>query len=179
VILLELFWVCLQTSLVSFGGVHGALPEWQRVFVVEHGWLTNDQLMESYVVGQLVPGPSMVVTVLLGQRVAGPAGAFVAFLATNIPPILFALGIGGLLRRAREVQWVRRVEIALRPLVVGFMAAAAYGIVRGQLEAGVLPLVLVGSAAALAYAYDLLRPVPLMLSSGVAYWTLCATLFAY
>ena len=38
-ILLQLFWLFFRTSLVSFGGIYGALPELQRVFVVEHHFL--------------------------------------------------------------------------------------------------------------------------------------------
>ena len=175
--LVQLFWVCFQTSLVSFGGVHGALPEWQRVFVAQHGWLTNEQLMESYVVGQLAPGPSMVVAVLLGQKVAGTPGACAAFLGTYSAPLVFALLLARLLRRVREVPWMHRVELAVRPLVVGFMAAAALGILRTQWNAGVLPLLLIGASAAVTYRRGWLRPVPLMLSSGAAYWLLSTLVF--
>jgi chromate transporter len=172
VTLVQLFWVCFQTSLVAFGGVHGGLPEWHRVFVVQHGWLTNEQLMESYVVGQLAPGPSMVVAVLLGQRVAGTAGACAAFLGTYSPPLLFSLLLDRLLGRARQVPWMKRVGVAVRPLVVGFMAAAALGILRTQWNAGAPLLVLVGAVAAITYVRGLLGPVPLMLSSGAGYWLL-------
>jgi len=173
-IYLALFWICFQTSVVSFGGVHGALPEWERVFVGERHWLTHEQLMESYVVGQLVPGPSMVVAGLLGQRVAGAPGAVAALLGTYAAPLLLAFGLGALLRRAHEVQWIRRVEVGLRPLVVGFMAAAALGIVRAQLREDVQPLLFVGVASALTYAHGLLAPVPLMLAAGCASWLLYA-----
>ena len=169
-ILLELFWTCFQTSLVSFGGVHGGISEWQRVFVTERGWLTAEQLMESYVVGQLAPGPSMVVAVLLGERVAGTPGAVAAFLGTYTAPVLFALGLGALLRRVREVRWMRQVEVALRPLVVGFMAATALGIAQAQWAEAALPMLVVGLGAAACYARGLLRPVPLMMSAGAAYW---------
>ena len=177
-ILLQLFWVSLLTSLVSFGGVHGALPEWQRVFVVEQHWISNEQLMESYVIGQLAPGPSMVVAVLLGQRVAGTAGACAALLGTYTPPVLFALGLGHLLRRAHEVMWIRRIELALRPLVVGFMTAAALGILRAQIEAGLLPLAIIAAGSTALYAYGLLRPVPLMMVAGASYGLL-ASLLSY
>ncbi|MET0340277.1 MAG: chromate transporter [Polyangiales bacterium] len=171
-IALELFYVCFVTSLLSFGGVHGALPEWQRAFVTERHWLTADVLMESYVVGQLAPGPSMVVAGLLGLRIAGGMGALAALLGTYTAPLAFAFGTGALLRRAAQLAWVRRVEVALRPLVVGFMAAAALGIVRVQVASGPLALVLVGAGAALAHARGWLGPVPLMLASGIAAWLL-------
>lgn len=167
-ILLELFWICFQTSLMSFGGVHGALPEWQRAFVTERHWLTAEVLMESYVVGQFAPGPSMVVAGLLGMRVAGPAGAVAALLGTYTAPLTFAFGIAALLRRAEQLAWLRRLELALRPLVVGFMAAAALGIARVQLDGGALGLLIVGSAATLAHVRGWLGPVPLMMAAGAA-----------
>lgn len=171
-IYLELFWVCFRTSLVSFGGVHGALPEWQRVFVDERAWVTSAQLMESYVVGQLAPGPSMAVAILLGERVAGVPGACAAFLGTYTPAVLLAFAIAGVLRRAQQVDWIRRVEVALRPLVVGFMAAASIGIVRAQLNGSAVAAFATCAVAALVHMLGLLRPVPLMLGAGALCWLL-------
>jgi chromate transporter len=87
-ILAQLFWLCFRTSLVSFGGVYGALPELQRLFVVKYAWLTSEQLIQSYVIGQLVPGPNMVVCTLIGLRVAGVPGALAASLGTYLAPSL-------------------------------------------------------------------------------------------
>jgi chromate transporter len=170
-IVLELFYLCFRTTLVSFGGVYGALPEFSRLFVVERGWITSHQLMESYMIGQIVPGPNMVMTVMIGYRVAGIPGAAAAFAGTYAPPVLLICGVAALFARFRSVAWVRRIELSLRPLVIGLLAGAAASIVRDQVTAqGVLPTLIVGAIAAIAYLRRWLGPLPLLLGSGVLFW---------
>ena len=86
-IVFELFYLCFRTSLLSFAGVYGALPELSRLFVTERGWITAHQLTESYMIGQIVPGPNMVLSVTIGYRVAGIPGACAAFPLPGTPDI--------------------------------------------------------------------------------------------
>jgi chromate transporter len=169
VILVQLFWLCFRTSLVSFGGVYGALPELQRVFVGKYAWLTSEQLVQSYVIGQLVPGPNMVVCTLIGLRVAGVPGACAASLGTYLAPILLISAAAKIFHRYYDVVWVRRLEIALRPMVIGFMSAAAIAILRSQLSEQAMATVLVTALAAVLYVRRILGPMTLMAASGVAF----------
>jgi chromate transport protein ChrA len=57
-------------------------------------------------------------------------GACAAFLGTYAAPILLIALTATLFQRFRRVAWVRRVELALRPLVIAFMGAAALAIAR-------------------------------------------------
>jgi chromate transporter len=171
----ELFLICFRTSLVSFGGVYGALPELQRAFVDERHWISATELIDCYVVAQFVPGPNMVITTLIGQRVAGVPGAAAAFAGTYLAPIMLTLASALLFRRYRSLDWVRRIEIALRPLVFAFMGAAAVSILRTQLQHRMWLTLVACAAISCVYARGLLKPVPLVLASGAFYW-LSATL---
>ncbi len=41
---------CFRISLLSFGGIYGAFPELQRVFVTQQRILTTEQLVDGIVV---------------------------------------------------------------------------------------------------------------------------------
>ncbi|MEI9948488.1 MAG: chromate transporter [Pseudomonadota bacterium] len=168
-ILLQLFWLFFRTSLVSFGGLYGALPELQRVFVVEHHFLSSQQLIQNYVIGQLVPGPNMVACTLIGLQIAGVPGALAASLGTYLPPILLISAVASAFHRYYGLAWVRRLEVSLRPLSVGFMAAAVVTILRAQLTSQVAATVIVALFSGTLYARRILGPMTLIAVSGLAF----------
>ena len=120
----EIFWVFFKISLLAFGGVFGVLPELERMVVVQHGWLTSSQFIQSYVVAQFVPGPNMAMCPLIGWWVAGWGGMFAGFLGIYLGPILVMTLAFALYHRYRDLEWVRRSELAMRPVVLGLMLAS-------------------------------------------------------
>ena len=168
-ILLELLWLFFRTSLLSFGGLYGAFPELQRVFVVEHHFLTSDQLIQDYVIGQLVPGPNMVACTLIGLHIAGVPGALAASLGTYLAPILLISAVAKAFHRYYRVAWVRRLEVALRPLAMGFMAAAVVTILRTELSSQAVVTVVVTAFSGVLYLRRMLGPMTLLAASGIAF----------
>ena len=168
-ILLQLFWLFFRTSLVSFGGIYGAFPELQRVFVVEHHLLSSEQLIQCYVIGQLVPGPNMVACTLIGLQIAGVPGALAASVGTYLAPVLLISAAAKAFHRYYRVPWVRRLEVSLRPLAMAFMAAAIVSILRTELASHALIAILVTALSALLYLRRVLGPMTLIAASGVAF----------
>ena len=168
-ILLQLFWLFFRTSLISFGGLYGALPELQRVFVVQHHFISSDQLIQNYVIGQLVPGPNMVACTLIGLQIAGVPGALAASFGTYLAPILLICAIANAFHRYYRVAWVRRLEVSLRPLAFGFMSAAVVTILRAQFASQVVVTLIVAALAAVLYVRRILGPMTLIAVSGLAF----------
>jgi chromate transporter len=133
-IYLDLFWIFFRLSLVSFGGVFGLLPELQRILVQDRHWLTTDQFMQTFVVGQIVPGPNMAMCALIGYRVGGPLGAVVSFLGIYAGPILIMAASCAIYYRYRENTQVQRAERALRPLVLGLILSATATLMKDELS---------------------------------------------
>ena len=127
----------------------------------------------------MVPGPGMVACALIGQRVAGLPGALTAFVGTYAAPALLIRGVAGLFDRYRSLVWVRRTEVALRPLVVGFMGAATVTILLQQMHGHPWATVTVAAGASWLYARRVLSPLPLMAAAGVACWVIFATLSSH
>ena len=119
--LLALFWIFFRLGLVSFGSVFAVLPELQRA-LVDQGLITPEGFVQAFVLGQVVPGPAMAMCAVIGWKVAGLAGALVAFVGIYSGPVAIMGGAYAVYHRWRDVTWVRRLELAVRPVVLGLLA---------------------------------------------------------
>jgi len=122
--LLGLFWIFFRVGLVSFGGVFSVLPELQRA-LVDEGYITPQGFIQAFVLGQVVPGPNMAMCTAIGWHVAGPAGALAAFVGIYSGPVAMMGAAFAAYHRWRDITWVRRLELAMRPVVLGLLGASA------------------------------------------------------
>ena len=85
----KLFRVFAEMGAVCFGGGYAMLSLVQRVVVEEHGWATEEELMDYYAIGQCTPGIIAVnVSTFIGHKLRGLPGAIVASLGFISPSIL-------------------------------------------------------------------------------------------
>jgi len=103
--------------------------------------------MQLFAVAQTVPGPNVLVTSLIGYRVAGVPGSIVALLALCLPTAAIAWAVSGLRERFRESPWRGVIQRALAPLLVGLMFAAGYTIATPHAPDWRLWLIALGTAA--------------------------------
>src|SRR5436305_12359614 len=80
----QLFVTFLKVSLCGFGGP----IVWARRFIVEQQhWLTDQEFADLLGLCQFLPGPNVAsITVCLGSRLPGPAGALAALAGVNVIP---------------------------------------------------------------------------------------------
>jgi len=64
-------------SLLTVGGGMAAYPEMQYLAVDVHQWLTERQLIHLYSLGQMAPGPNMMMIVVIGDWAVVSAGSAV------------------------------------------------------------------------------------------------------
>ena len=57
-------------SLLTIGGGMAASPEMKSLVVDVHHWLTDQQVIHIYSVGQIAPGPNMMMVAAIGERLA-------------------------------------------------------------------------------------------------------------
>lgn len=178
----KIFLVFLRLSVISFGGVVGILPELERVLVTQNHWLTHDQFMQSYVLAQFVPGPNMVMCAMIGYCIRGWASFTAAFVGIYLMPVLLMSAVCFLYGRYRNVVVVRRLEVALRPLVCGLLVASLVQLWWGQ-GTSLLPMPFASLVLAVAVTFlgiVLLRsrvgPLCLIFSLGVVTWGVASVL---
>ncbi len=83
-----LFRTCFIISACTFGGGMVVISMLQKKFVEELGWIDEDEVMDMFAIAQSCPGVMAVNTsIIIGYRIAGPAGAVLTVLGTVIPPM--------------------------------------------------------------------------------------------
>ncbi len=126
--LLPIFLFFLKVGAVLFGSGYVLLAFLQSELVNHYGWLTQQQLLDAIVVGQITPGPVFTTATFIGYLLAGPPGAFWATLGIFLPAFIF-VGLS-----APFIPRLRNSKLAARFLDgVNASALALMGVVTCQL----------------------------------------------
>jgi chromate transporter len=138
-------------SLVSVGGIPSVMPEMQRLVVDVQGWMSAAEYTQLFAIAQAAPGPNVLVTALIGWKVAGLLGGVVALGAFCGPAAVLAYSIGGIWDRMRDAPWRKAFQRTLVPISVGFIVSGGYVLATPQ---GVdwQSALIAGSSAAVLYA---------------------------
>jgi chromate transporter len=110
-------------SLLTVGGGMAAYPEMENLTVNVHHWVTQDQLVHFYSLGQMAPGPNLNMVAAIGEHAAGLPGAIAVLLAFYAPTGLFALIIGRLWIKLANWPWRTSIQNGLAPTALGLMLA--------------------------------------------------------
>ena len=119
-------------SLVSVGGIPSVMPEMQRLVVDVQGWMSAAEYTQLFAIAQAAPGPNVLVTALIGWKVAGLAGGMVALGAFCGPAAVLAYSIGGYWDRMRDAPWRKVLQHVLVPISVGFIVSGGYVLATPQ-----------------------------------------------
>jgi chromate transporter len=118
-------------SLLTVGGGMAAFPELKVLTVDVHHWLTFPQLIHLYSVGQMAPGPNMMMIVSIGQWAAGLPGAVVVLIAFFLPTALLAFFMGRLWTRLEKWPWRTSIQRGLAPVSIGLLLAGCLTMAKG------------------------------------------------
>lgn len=120
-------------SLLTVGGGMAAFPEMKTLTVDVHHWLTFQQLIHLYSVGQMAPGPNMMMIVSIGEWVAGVVGAVVVLIAFFGPTGLLALFVGRLWKKLDKWPWRDSIQKGLAPVSIGLLLAGCFTMAKGAI----------------------------------------------
>lgn len=153
----------------TFGGGLSVLAFMQDQVVNQLHWLTDREFLDGLALGQLTPGPILMVAAFVGYKLAGVVGALVAAMAIFLPSFLLMLSILPWMARIKEWRWMKAALKGIGPAVIGLLVvafgqmlpaavidvftgllfvAAVIGLLRWRVSP--LPPVLAGAAAGLA-----------------------------
>jgi chromate transporter len=123
-LLFDLFMTFARLALIAIGGMNSVLPEVYREVVDVKGWMSAAELADLIALTQASPGPNGQFVSLVGLRLAGVPGFFVAGLAVALPPAIVAFAMSRAQRRLATVRWVRAAQNGLVPVIVGLILAS-------------------------------------------------------
>jgi chromate transporter len=124
--LVELAFYFGLLSLISTGGMLSVIPEMHRYVVDVKHWITPADFIQMFAVGQAAPGPNVVIAGLIGWKVAGVAGAFVALGAICGPAAILAFWVASMWERMKESPWRAVAQRAMAPIVVGLVFSGGF-----------------------------------------------------
>jgi chromate transporter len=164
--LFDIAGVFAYLSLLTVGGGMAAFPELKDLTVDVHHWLTFPQLLHYYSLGQLAPGPNMMMVASIGAQVAGLTGAAVALVAFLLPTGVLTLTVGRFWNRLADWPWRPAIQRGLGSVSVGLVLAGAIVMARGALT-GPLYIALGAGVFALLMLTKINPALPIVASGAI------------
>jgi chromate transporter len=124
--LVELTLYFMLLSLISVGGMPSVLPELQRYVVDVKGWMTPEDFIQVFAVGQAAPGPNILIASLVGWKVAGLPGALLALAAMCGPAAVLAWWVDEAWARFKDAPWRLAMQRAISPVVVALILSGGF-----------------------------------------------------
>jgi chromate transporter len=150
----------LKVGAFSFGGGLTILAFMQDQVVNQLHWLTPQQFLDGLALGQLTPGPLLMLAAFVGYALGSIWGAVVAAAAIFMPSFILMLSVLPLLERMKRLAWMKAALQGISPAVIGVTAVAIL-----RMLPYAIPDLLTGSLAVgtvVAMALWRLSPLPLM-----------------
>lgn len=117
-------------SLVAIGGANAIVPEMHRQLVDVSHWMTDAEFANLFALGQVAPGPNIMVLSLVGWKMAGLTGMGVATLAALVPTCALAWVTGLFVARFGRAAWFDSVKAGLTPIAIGLVLSSALVMAR-------------------------------------------------
>ena len=165
--LLKLFVVFSLLSVLALGGGNSVLPEMRHMTVHRMGWLTDAQFRSIYSLGQVVPGPNMLMVLVIGYHLAGWLGMIVVGVAFFVPDFIIALSINRLWLHLGGWPWRVSIQRGLAPVAIGLMISGTYTIAR--LSIVDVPTLAIALVVFAILSWRHVNPGVLVLAGGAAY----------
>jgi chromate transporter len=128
--LIHLFLVFSLLSVLAVGGGTAVLPEMQHMTVDTFHWLTDAQFRSIYSLGQVAPGPNMLMVLVIGYKLAGWAGMVVVGIGFFLPDCIITLFVNRWWVHLGGWPWRTSIQRGLAPVAIGLMTSGTYAIAR-------------------------------------------------
>ncbi len=133
-ILLELFLVFAKIGAVTFGGGYAMLPMLQRELVDNRKWVSEEELMDYFAIGQCTPGVIAVNTgTFVGHKIKGILGGIAATLGVIAPSILIITIISAFISNFADLEIVKYAFNGIRVCVCVLIFNAVIKLLKNAL----------------------------------------------
>jgi len=131
-VLVNLAFTFMALSIMAVGGGTAVLPEMQTLLAQQFN-VSHTQFVHIYSIGQVAPGPNMLMVLVIGFQVAGLIGAGVVLLSFFLPSSILCLYAGRLWNHFGESPWRRSIQNALEPISIGLMSSGVYAVAKASI----------------------------------------------
>jgi chromate transporter len=162
----RLILVFFELGFSAFGGVTSTLPQLQHIAVTQRHWITSQQFVDVYALGQATPGPGSMMVIGIGYIVAGVPGGMAALLAMLVPVAMLTYLVGSQWDRLQNWRWRPPVEHGVIPVTVGLLLAGSFTLIHNTATDWVGAFVVL--AAAGLFLTRRVNPVLIIILGGIA-----------
>lgn len=114
----ELFITFAKIGVMTFGGGAAMLPMLQREILDKRNWVTEEELMDYYAIGQCTPGIIAVNTAtFVGHKRKGTIGGVCATAGIIFPSLIIITILAGIITSFSNLAWVRNAFAGIRACV--------------------------------------------------------------
>lgn len=145
----QLFLTFLKIGSVLYGSGYVLLAFLRSDFVVNTGWLTDQQLLDAIAIGQFTPGPVFTTATFIGFLLGGWPGAVVSTIGIFLPAFVFVALSNPLIPRIRQSTWAGPLLDGVNVASLGLMAAVTWQLGRAAVIDGLTALIAVAAAVLL------------------------------
>ena len=117
-LLLDLFLAFFRIGAFTFGGGYAMLPMLQKELVEKKGWVTEEEILDYFAVGQCTPGIIAVNTAtFVGYKVKKVSGGIIATLGVVAPSLIIITIIAAVLSNFADIAAVKNAFAGIRVAV--------------------------------------------------------------
>lgn len=132
--LLQLYWAFFRIGGLTFGGGLTMLPMLTYELVDKRGWVTEDELLDCYAIGQCTPGIIAVNTATyVGFKRRGVIGGIFATLGMVSPSLIIITVIALFLQNVMDNVWVQHALMGVRGVVCALMLNTVISLAKKSL----------------------------------------------
>lgn len=127
----KLFTSTFIMSTFTFGGGFVIVSLYQKKFVDEFKWLSEDEMLDIIAIAQSSPGPIPVnASVILGYRMAGIPGTLAGVLGTILPPFIIMSSISMFYVQFKSITIISQLMLMMRAGVAAVIFDVVYGLAK-------------------------------------------------
>lgn len=151
----------------TFGGGYAMLPMLERELVENKGWVTREDILDYFAVGQCTPGVIAVNTAtLVGYKRQKVLGGIAATLGVIFPSIVIITVIAAVLQNFAHIPAVQHAFVGIRIAVCALIVSAVIKLVKSNIKN--IPQILIAVAAFIVVAVLGFSPVAVVIGAVVA-----------
>jgi len=166
-VLLRIILLFAPLSALSFGGGQTIIADIQLQSVSVYHWLSGQEFADLFAISRVSPGPTTLISALIGWHLKGFVGAIVATFAMYIPSSTVFVTVTLFWHKSEGMRWRRAIEHGLAPVAVGLIFAGAVAVMQ-SMHATTLAWATTAIAACVVY-FTKLNPYILMSAVALTY----------
>ncbi|MCI6366765.1 MAG: chromate transporter [Spirochaetia bacterium] len=151
-IFLELLISFVKIGFLTIGGGYVMLPMMQSELIDKKHWITEEELLDYYAVGQSTPGIIAVnVATFVGYKKAGVTGGIVATLGIISPSLIIITALAGVIQSIDQYPNVQKAMSGINVAVCALITDATLNFIKKGVKNFVTLLVLLVSFLLIYY----------------------------